>query len=387
MDNPTEPGGATPAPLHILHLTAGSDAGGISQYLLNLSTYMGERGHRITLAGEFGAWHERFGTGPWEWMQLPLKGGTLQLASAARSIRRWMAQTNVDIVHVHYRRPAMMARLGRCFWMNSAGKRPPVLFTLHLSDLNVSGPRRWLTWCGDHVHVAAEEAKSWLLQNRLASPDRISVIPHGVNVLRFPEATADDRIAARRELGIESSDIVGAYVGRLDYPKNVDWLVDLADASARSAPGAPVRILIVGAGPDDARLRSQVERLRLGERVIFLGERDPLVVYQASDLVLLPSLREGFSYVCAEAMCVGTPVLRTRTAGTSLLIQENVTGHSVAIDHDLFIQRARELLLEPSGLARLRVNAARHIRAHFTAEQQFERTIDLYRRLRGDTSD
>ncbi len=122
------------------------------------------------------------------------------------------------------------------------------------------------------------------------------------------------------------------------------------------------------------------------ERVHFLGHLDnPLAAYQAADALLLPSLREGFSLVCAEAMSVGTPVLRTNTSGAEELIVDGVTGRSVAIDHDAFIAGAIEFLLDRGKLAEMGRAAAKHVRENYPFERQVAQTVELYRKLAEQT--
>src|SRR5438552_12190584 len=121
---------------------------------------------------------------------------------------------------------------------------------------------------------------------------------------------------------------------------------------------------------------------KLESRVIYLGERkDPLDVYQAADAMLLPSQREGFSLATAEAMSVGVPVCRTRTAGAAELIIEDVTGRSTPIERDAFVNAAIEFLAEGAALRRMSAAAAAHARANFTFERQLEEMIGLYRNL------
>ena len=123
--------------------------------------------------------------------------------------------------------------------------------------------------------------------------------------------------------------------------------------------------------------------MRLTDRVMIFARMDPLKVYQAADALLLPSAREGFSLVCAEAMSVGVPVLRTRTAGTAQLIQEGVTGRSVAIDRDAFIAGAIEFLGDREPLQRMGSAASQHVLDHFSLDRQVDQTRQLYARLVG----
>jgi glycosyltransferase involved in cell wall biosynthesis len=205
------------------------------------------------------------------------------------------------------------------------------------------------------------------------------MIPHGIDQKRFPAADADTKAAAKTAMGIQLTDLVAAYVGRLGDPKNEGWMLDLATASRQRLPN--LKILMVGEGPHEKRLRRRVRTEKLQDRVVLLGHRDPKVIYHAADALLLPSDREGFSLVCAEAMSTGIPVLRTRTAGANELIVENATGKSVPIDHDAFIAGSIEFLSDPVALKRMGRLAAIHIKEHFTFERQLNDTIDMYRSL------
>ena len=365
-------------PLRILHLTAASDAGGLSRYLLDLCGGLVERGHDVILAGERGAWHDRFEKAGWPWIEIPLKGGPLAFWKSVRTLRTYLKQHPVDVIHAHTRRATL---LGRRLQVN---RKPPLLYTLHLSHMPLNHGRRWLSDFGDHTHAASVDGRQWLLDEHLVPGQRITVIPHGISTERFPVATEADRLAARASLDLSPQDLVAAYVGRLDYPKNVEWLIDLASTSRVTLPH--LKILLTGDGPDESALRQAIAAQAVGDRVRMLGTRDPLPIYQAADALLLPSQREGFSLVTAEAMSVGVPVLRTHTSGTAETIVENVTGQSTSIDHDAFIVAAIAFLSDPQRLRSMGHAAASHVREHLTSQNQIDRTVTLYRQLISYTS-
>ena len=349
------------APLRVLHLTAGSDAGGLSRYILDLGTAMAAEGHAATVAGQRGAWHELFGRSPLPWVDAPLKGGPVALWRAARLLAQHLADHPVDVLHAHYRRAALVGRLVQRW------HPVPMLYTLHLSDIPLGFPRRHLSDFGDHAHAASADAAAWLTGVAGVPAGRVTVIPHGVDPVRFPVTT--NRPAARAALGLAADDRVAAYVGRLDHPKNVDWLLDVVAAVPR------LRLVVAGEGPHAAMLQGR-------DRVTLLvGRRDPVPVYHAADLLLLPSGREGFSLVTAEAMSCGVPVLRTRTAGTTETIVEGVTGRATPIDRRAFVAAAVELLSTPTRLAEMGLAAADHARRHLSFARQVADTVALYRRL------
>jgi glycosyltransferase involved in cell wall biosynthesis len=360
-------------PLRVLHLTAGSDAGGLSRYIFDLSFAMHAKGHKIAVAGQPGAWHWLFETAPFPWIEAPMKGGPLALRKSARILTRWIDKNPIDLLHVHYRRSVLVGR------QIQKTHPVPMLYTLHLSNIRVGWPWSYFSDFGDHSHVAAKEAREWLVKEAKVPQPLISVIPHGVDPLRFPIANELTKIAAKEAIGLKATDLVAAYVGRMDSPKNESWMVDLAAASRQKLPN--LKIIMVGEGPHEKALQRQIRNGNLEDRVVLLGYRDPMPIYHAADAVMLPSQREGFSLVCAEAMSTGIPVLRTRTAGTDALVVENATGRSVEIDHDTFIAAAIEFMSDPVALKRMGQLAARHVHSHFSFGRQLEDTIDLYRSL------
>jgi glycosyltransferase involved in cell wall biosynthesis len=80
-------------------------------------------------------------------------------------------------------------------------------------------------------------------------------------------------------------------------------------------------------------------------------------------------------------MSVGVPVLRTRTSGVAETVVENVTGRSVEIDHDKFLDAAVLMLRDRALLERMGEAAARHVRERLTFDRQLRQTIELYERL------
>ncbi len=360
--------------MRILHLTAGSDAGGISRYLLDLCSAMRDLGQEVTIAGQRGAWHSEIETANLPWIDVPLKGGLLGFWKSARILRQHLAAHPVDVLHAHYRRAALLGRK-----LQHPRGTPPLLYTLHLSHIPLTWGRRWLSDFGDVTHVPAIAGQRWLLDQRLTTEDRIAYIPHGIDTDKFPVTTAAQRAAARAQLNLSPDNLVAAYVGRLDYPKNVEWLIDLARDSRYEIPS--LRILIAGDGPRERSLRADVAARTLADRVIFLGHRDPLPIYQSADALLLPSLREGFALSAAEAMSTGIPVLRTRTSGTEEMIVQNVTGLSTAADPEAFIGVALHFLRDRARLQTMGRAAAAHIRDHLLFSRQLTDTISLYQRL------
>ena len=366
--------GNGPERLSVLHLLAGSDAGGLSRYVFDVCSALHAQGHHVAVAGERGAWHWLFEKAPFPWIEVPLKGSPLKLWKSYWKLLDYIKRQPVHVLHTHYRRATLVARALQYH------RKLPILYSVHLSHITIAGPRRWLSDFGDHTHVAATEARFWLMQEARVPAKKITYIPHGIDPERFPMADDAARLAARAALGLKADDRVACYVGRLDTPKNERWIVDVVQQARHALPN--LKVLIAGDGPHESQFRKRIAADDLNDRFLLLGHCDPLPVYRASDALLLPSAREGFSLVCAEAMSVGVPVLRTRTSGTRELIVEDVTGRSVPIEHGEFVRGAVEFLSLPGDtLRRMGAAAAAHVRTKFTFDRQLDQTLALYRKL------
>jgi glycosyltransferase involved in cell wall biosynthesis len=118
-------------------------------------------------------------------------------------------------------------------------------------------------------------------------------------------------------------------VGGLRSRKGVGTLIQ---AIPQILPDYPnLRVTVVGSGSFAPTLKSQIEKLRIGQSIRWTGDiSDERLVdhYEDSDIVIVPSVSggEAFGYVVAEAMCMKKPVIASATPGPSEIIQEAKCG-------------------------------------------------------------
>ena len=174
--------------------------------------------------------------------------------------------------------------------------------------------------------VAVSRSLERRAQDLGATPDRIHVIPNGVDTERFHPR---DREEARRELGIPPAERVVLVVARLEPVKGIDLLVRALGALRLRQEGTPPRAYIIGDGPERPALEALIRANGVADDVRLLGGRAPETLpawYGAADLVCLLSHSEGCPNVVLEALACGKPVVATKVGGIPDLVREGENG-------------------------------------------------------------
>jgi glycosyltransferase involved in cell wall biosynthesis len=182
--------------------------------------------------------------------------------------------------------------------------------------------------------------------------ERCLLIENGIDVTEYSRTQTIEE--ARRELGIAPQRLVVGAVGRLSAEKGFDLLIRAVDRLGRA--GLDLELLILGDGDEGPRLRGLADELGCGDRVRLLGYRgDVKQLYQALDVFVLSSRREGLPNVLLEAMALEVPVLATRIAGVPRLIDNGVNGLLVSPESvDELVQSLGRLLSDAELRQRLR---------------------------------
>jgi glycosyltransferase involved in cell wall biosynthesis len=161
---------------------------------------------------------------------------------------------------------------------------------------------------------------------------------------------------------------------RLDPVKGHAFLLEAA------AQLPDVAFVLAGDGPERTALEDQADRLGIGDRVHFLGQRADIGDLLANcDLVVLPSLSEGFGLAAIEAMIAGAPVLATTAGALPEIIRDGVTGMMVPPANPSALASSIRTLLDDRILARRLAEAGRdQAQREFGAERMVERVTAVY---------
>ncbi len=216
--------------------------------------------------------------------------------------------------------------------------RVPLIATVLGSDVNELpgrlGLRRQIQWGLARAErvVSVSHALADRLVELGVDRARVVVQHNGVDGQAFAIA---DRAAARRALAIRHARPMVLYVGNVKPEKGCDVLVEAADRLARVHGKRDVDVVIIGSGELDVPLRARVAELGLEKNVTFAGRKLHAEIPRwlaATDVLCLPSRREGCPNVILEALASGRPVVASRVGGIPELIEHGKNGLLVPAD-------------------------------------------------------
>jgi D-inositol-3-phosphate glycosyltransferase len=201
------------------------------------------------------------------------------------------------------------------------------------------------------IASTAEEADE-LVRAYGASPDRVAVVPPGVDLSTFRPL---DRGEARRKIGYSHEPLV-LFVGRLERLKGVEIAIRaLALLKGRANPD--LRLLVLGEDSRDGdesekeRLKAIASALGVRDRVDFLGSvahHELPYFYSAADVCVMPSYTESFGLVGLEAQACACPVVASDVPGLRSVVRDEVSGYLIdGDDPSAYAERIGRLLAHP----------------------------------------
>ena len=387
------------------------DAGGLNVYVVETARRLAERGTAVEVFTRAtssdlppvvelapGVLVRNLVAGPFEGLSKNDLPG--QLCAFAAGMLRAEARHEpgwYDLIHSHY------WLSGQAGWLAADRWGVPLVHTMHtmakvknaaLAVGDVPEP----TWrlIGEQQVV---EASDRLLANTRADardlinlygadPERVSVVPPGVDLGLFRPGGPNGRRAARRRLGLPLDVELLLFVGRIQPLKAPDILLRAAERMLAREPERRERLVVAvlggpsGSGLDHPEeLQKLAGELGIGDVVTFHPpvERARLADwYRAADLVAVPSYSESFGLVALEAQACGTPVVAASVGGLRTAVQDRVTGLLVrGHDPDTWARTMAGLLDSPLRRDRMAAAAVAHA-GSFSWDATVDATLEVY---------
>ncbi|MCH9816542.1 MAG: glycosyltransferase family 4 protein [Actinomycetia bacterium] len=294
---------------------------------------------------------------------LPCKGRFDPLA--VRQLRRALRSQHTTVLHTHGYKANLYGYLA------SRGLPLTVIGTCHRFDTGAhnrfDGPilRRY-----DAVAGVSDEAAGLLVSQYHLNSAKVVSIPNGISIPERPASAADSDAYPTHP--------TVAMVGRLAPEKAPEDFVKVAANLHTEHP--EVRFVIAGDGPLRPDLEQMVQESGLDSVVQFLGFREDIEsIYDAVQILLQPSLREGMPMTTLEAMAGQVAIVATKVGALPDVIQSGVNGLLVDT-HDVqgMTAAVAQLLDNPDQAARMAAQGRADVIARYGSQTMARSYLNLY---------
>lgn len=243
-----------------------------------------------------------------------------------------------------------------------------------------------------YSYTDSNSQRTFLIENNIVKAEKLKVIGSGslagVNTQRFCQDNYSEleKTQLKNSLKIDSNSKILLFVGRVTKEKGIFELIDAVEQMLLK--GHELTLIVVGPFDqnNEQEMRQYAEQ-RCGNKIIFTGfHAEPEQFMAITDLLCLPSYREGFGTVVIEAGAMGIPVLGTNIYGLSDAVIDGVTGVLAEPKNTEQLTHALEQLLADDSL---RVYMGQQAKARAIKEfdsdycsallvEEYKRLLDIY---------
>jgi len=292
----------------------------------------------------------------------------------------------LDILHVHYAIPhAISAYLAKEMVEDTCPVK--IITTLHGTDITLVGAdpsflriTRFGIEKSDAVTAVSEFLKNRTI-NTFHPKKEIRVIYNFIEEHPMQNHICENlknRLAPNNEF----------ILLHMSNFRSVKRVLDLIDIASIVKKEMPVKLVMIGDGPDRPLTEKKARDLGLSEDVIFLGKQENIyAVLNIGDVFLMPSRSESFGLAALEAMSCGVPCVTSDAEGLKEVNLHNVTGYLAPVgDVQKMAQYTIKILKDPELKRQLAENARKHAMEHFHADKIVPQYLSLYREVLGKSN-
>jgi glycosyltransferase involved in cell wall biosynthesis len=367
----------TTKPLRILHAVR-APVGGIFRHIIDVANGQADRGHEVGILADSLTGGER-AEAALKAIAPRMKLGTYRLpihrephpgdALIARKFLGLARQLKLDVLHGHGAKAGVFVRL------KGKSKKIIRVYTPHGGSLHYPPDTLKGAVYSRMERALMNRTDLFLFESAFARDTYQRVIGkptgpvhcvfNGVTAAEFDPVTPAD----------DATDLV--YVGEFRRIKGADLLIE-AVARLR-ADGNPVTLTLAGDGEETAALKAQIQQLKLGDAVRFIGHVKPRYGFSKGRLLVVPSRGDSMPYVVIEAAAAGVPMLAARIGGIPEIFGPHedalFAGNSIGAMAD-----AIEAALADLETARARAKELRErIFVHFSQKAMVDGVLAGYR--------
>jgi len=229
----------------------------------------------------------------------------------------------------------------------------------------------------DHIITVSQYTKKQIIDNFLYPSKKISVAYNGINKCFQPGKKPQNLI---KTLNLDGK-IILLFLGGFKKRKNPLFLLEVL--AKLNNPN--ICLVFAGMGPLLKSLQLKANKLNLSSQVRFPGfikEKDKVDYYQLADILLLPSLKEGFGMTLTEAGACAIPAIGSDNSSIREIIIPNRTGYLAKLnDINDWRQKLTRLIQSKSLCQQMGLNAQKHVRNKFSWDKSIKIHLKIFDQL------
>ncbi|MGC9065698.1 MAG: glycosyltransferase [Candidatus Ratteibacteria bacterium] len=215
--------------------------------------------------------------------------------------------------------------------------------------------------------------KKILIEKAHIPEKKIIVIPNGIDL-------AEVEKKLRNATGISHAGIYVGAVGNLRKAKGYEILIDAAALVCKKRKD--IRFIILGKGPLEHQLKRKIQHLHLMQNFEFHGFVEDVYNYILTfDIVVIPSLWEGFPVIALEAMACGKPIIATKVGDLPEILQHRISGLLVEPGNPQDLANSILMLAADHNMRIQMGNNAKNQVEKFSATDMVKKYSEIYNRL------
>ena len=363
--------------------------GGVGRHLYDLIVGLTNKGHEITLAysnvrmdAQFQANIDKLSDGGVNTVEISMARGP-SLADFYVLFRLLFVHYKYgpfDIAHGHSSKGGALARIIALVVGAKSIYTPHAFYSM---NPGLSACKLWiykkieflLARLGDAIILTSRQEVDHSLLLHLP-PSSIYLIHNGSN---FSIAPQDEIENFQSVCSIKPGDFIFGFVGRFEYQKNPESLMEAFSTLARTREN--LKLIMVGDGSLRHQLEELAKNLGISEYVKFPGFYPSAIAMASFDVFVLPSRYEGSPYVLHDAALAGLSIISANVGGADILVRDGVNGYLV--DQDAIGEMAaamRRLMEDPNGAKQMGMNSLK-LMASYSVDDMVDKTLNLYKNI------
>ncbi len=324
-----------------------------------------------------------------DWLVFEEMRPLLPSVAGIRSIQKIVKKHEISLFHVHGYSMLFLARILRMVtgldcvatFHPSLHSDDPTMLKEAVLRPKIRKYQIYLRTFAPKAFIAlSSDIERFLTQDLGFHRTKVRKILAGIDTRYFHPPSPEERQRVRQKLGLQEEDLVCCLVGRLNWNKGHDILIEAVRQTRKVVPGITLKCLFAGSGDQEKQIKEYAFASDDDSHCFnFFGYVEDLrEVYWTSDIFALPSRSEGFALVVAEAMCCGTVPIRTPGGGARDQIEEGKTGYIIPFDDPKALSEAIQRLANRDFRLQMGKRCLEYGSSVFAQELMVEKTVELY---------